>query len=70
MTTTTEYLVSGMTCAHCVDAVTEEVGALTGVTAVAVDLGTGVLTVTSEVDVPLAEVQHAVAEAGYTLATR
>ena len=31
MTTTTTYLVSGMTCGHCVAAVTEEVGKLDGV---------------------------------------
>ncbi|HEU5486169.1 MAG TPA: heavy metal-associated domain-containing protein [Microlunatus sp.] len=70
MTTTTEYLVSGMTCGHCVDAVTEEVSGLPGVTEVSVDLESGVLTVTSDTDVPVPEIEHAVAEAGYTLATR
>ena len=32
MTTTATYTVTGMTCAHCVAAVTEEVGQLDGVT--------------------------------------
>ena len=32
--TTTTYLVSGMTCGHCVSAVTEEIGKLDGVTGV------------------------------------
>ena len=45
--TTSTYTVVGMTCGHCVDAVTEEVGAVPGVTAVDVDLASGGLTVTS-----------------------
>ena len=36
-----------MTCGHCVGAVTEEVGALDGVTDVRVDLGTGEVDVAS-----------------------
>ena len=38
---TTTYLVSGMTCGHCVSAVTEEIGKLDGVTGVEVDLVAG-----------------------------
>src|SRR5436189_221467 len=45
---TATYTVSGMTCAHCVSAVTEEVSAVPGVTEVQVDLETGALTVTVE----------------------
>ena len=41
MSTTASYSVSGMTCAHCVAAVTEEVGRLAGVSAVDVDLNAG-----------------------------
>lgn len=70
MSTTTEYVVAGMTCAHCVQAVTEEVTALSGVTDVAVDLTSGGLTVVSDTDVPFAEIERAVDEAGYTVATR
>jgi copper chaperone CopZ len=35
--TTTTYTVKGMTCSHCVNAVSTEVGGLPGVTAVDVD---------------------------------
>ena len=68
MSTTTEYTVSGMTCSHCVHAVTEEVSALAGVTRVTVDLASGNLTVVSEQDVPFAEIERAVDEAGYAVA--
>jgi copper chaperone len=64
------YTVTGMTCAHCVAAVTEEVGALPGVTSVEVDLGSGALTVTSDAPVDDAAVAAAVDEAGYALAGR
>ncbi|WP_448627867.1 heavy-metal-associated domain-containing protein [Geodermatophilus sp. URMC 64] len=67
---TTSYTVTGMTCAHCVTAVTEEVGALPGVTAVEVDLESGALTVTSDAPVDDAAVAAAVDEAGYALAGR
>ena len=65
--TTTSYVVTGMTCDHCVHAVTEEVSALDGVDAVAVDLTSGRLTVTSTSELPYAAVAAAVDEAGYAL---
>ena len=65
---TTSYVVTGMTCDHCVHAVTEEVSAVAGVDEVAVDLGSGRLTVTSSTEVPYATVAAAVDEAGYALA--
>ncbi|MDN5763117.1 MAG: heavy-metal-associated domain-containing protein [Microlunatus sp.] len=68
MSTTSTYLVSGMTCAHCVNAVTEEVSGLAGVSEVTVDLDTGVLTVTSDTDVPFVDIAGAVDEAGYAVA--
>lgn len=66
--TTTTYIVTGMTCGHCVNAVTTEVGRLPGVSDVTVDLTTGRVTVAS--DTPIAEprVREAVEEAGYELA--
>ena len=64
---TTNYVVTGMTCDHCVHAVTEEVSALDGVDDVAVDLTSGRLTVTSSSEVPYADVAAAVDEAGYAL---
>jgi copper chaperone len=65
--TTTTYTVTGMTCDHCVNAVTSEVGAIGGVTAVAVDLvsgGSSTVTVTSDGPLPREEVAAALDEAG------
>ena len=62
---TTTYTVTGMTCGHCVASVTEEVGEITGVTGVAVDLPTGAVTVTSDGEVSPDAVRAAVSEAGY-----
>ncbi|WP_406142137.1 heavy-metal-associated domain-containing protein [Streptomyces sp. NBC_01089] len=59
------YTVSGMTCAHCVTSVTEEVSKIDGVTGVDVDLSTGKVTVTSTGAVDDAAVTAAVDEAGY-----
>jgi copper chaperone CopZ len=66
---TASYTVTGMTCEHCVRSVSEEVGALPGVTAVDVDLASGGLTLTSEAAVADADVRAAVEEAGYELAS-
>jgi copper chaperone CopZ len=66
--TTATYTVTGMTCGHCVSAVTEEVTQVPGVTSVDVDLATGRLTVTSEAPVDDDAVRAAVDEAGYELA--
>lgn len=60
--------VSGMTCSHCINAVTEELTSLVGVQEVAVDLnaaGTSQVTITSEQPLDPREVSEAVAEAGY-----
>ena len=67
---TATYTVTGMTCGHCVSAVTEEVSQLPGVTAVDVDLASGGLTVTSDAPVDEDAVRAAVEEAGYELAGR
>jgi copper chaperone len=67
---TTTYTVVGMTCGHCVSAVTEEVSQLPGVTGVDVDLAAGGLTVTSEAPVEETAVRAAVEEAGYEVAGR
>jgi copper chaperone len=65
--TTATYTVSGMTCGHCVSAVSAEVGKLEGVTDVQVDLTTGAVTVASEAPLDDAAVAAAVDEAGYQL---
>jgi copper chaperone CopZ len=68
MPTTTTYQITGMTCAHCVSAVSQELSALPGVRGVEVDLGAGTAMVTSDAVLPLDQVRHAVDEAGYELA--
>jgi copper chaperone CopZ len=69
MTTTTVH-VTGMTCGHCVAAVTQELTALHGVQEVQVELVTdGASTVTVTSDAPLADdaLRAAIDEAGYEL---
>ena len=62
------YDVVGMSCDHCARSVGNEIRKIDGVDAVAVDLVTGVVTVTSSGDVASSDVSSAVAEAGYALA--
>lgn len=66
--TTSEYTVVGMSCQHCVAAVSEEVGALPGVTDVQVDLATGRLSITAGIPLDGAAVRAAIDEAGYEVA--
>ena len=68
MAVTSTYSVTGMTCSHCVSAVTSELSALDGVGDVRVDLSTGSVTVTSEAPLSDEAVRAAVDEAGYELA--
>jgi copper chaperone len=65
--TTTTWTVEGMTCQHCVNAVTEEVSALPGVTSVSVELASGSVVVESAAVVERDAIAAAVDEAGYTL---
>ncbi|MGW0431508.1 copper ion binding protein [Micromonospora sp. NPDC003197] len=66
---TEKYQVKGMTCGHCVSAVSAEVGAISGVSEVKVDLASGEVTVTSAAALDPAAVAAAVDEAGYELVT-
>lgn len=66
-TTTATYTVAGMTCGHCVSAVGGELGAIPGVSGVAVDLAAGTVTVTSSHPVDEQSIRAAVDEAGYVL---
>jgi copper chaperone CopZ len=71
MSTTTVYGVSGMTCGHCVSAVTAELKELPGVTDVDVDLQAGGVShvrVVSDAPLDDASVAAAVDDAGYQLA--
>lgn len=69
--TTSTYTVTGMTCGHCVAAVTQELSGLPGVTEVAIDLvpaGLSMVTVSSAGALAEDAVRAAVDEAGYELA--
>jgi copper chaperone len=61
----TTYTVTGMSCEHCVRAVTDEVSGVAGVTAVDVDLVTGRVRVVGAGPVDGEAVHAAVREAGY-----
>ena len=70
-TITTTLPINGMTCGHCVQAVTSELTQIKGVHDVAVELvpdGTSRVTVTSEQPLDDATIQAAIDEAGYALA--
>lgn len=58
------YTVTGMTCEHCVNAVSSEVAGVTGVDEVTVDLASGSVSVTGE-GYRDDEIRAAVDEAGY-----
>ena len=66
----TTYTVRGMTCGHCVNAVTEEVNEIDGVISVTIDLvegGDSPVTITSDSELDIESVREAVVEAGYEL---
>ena len=63
----TTIKVSGMTCGHCVSAVTMELSLLPSVTEVDVDLESGQVTITSDTALELAQLATAIDEAGYEL---
>ena len=69
-TTTTTFTVTGMTCGHCVSAVTDELTAIDGVDKVDIDLiagGDSPVTMTSRQPVEQDAITTAVDEAGYTV---
>jgi copper chaperone CopZ len=68
MAVTNTYTVTGMTCSHCVNAVTGELSSLPGVEDVQIDLPSVAVTVTSTAPLAENDVRAAVDEAGYELA--
>jgi copper chaperone len=64
---TITFTVKGMTCGHCVNHVTVEVKKIAGVTAVEVELESGAVAVTADVEITAAQMEAAVVEAGYEL---
>jgi copper chaperone len=69
MAHTTTVTVQGMTCGHCVSAVSQELGAIDGVTGVDVDLASGAVAIVSEAALDPTVVAAAVDEAGYEVVT-
>ncbi|WP_405133032.1 heavy-metal-associated domain-containing protein [Nocardia sp. NBC_01388] len=65
---TTTVTVTGMTCGHCVSSVREEVGKISGVTGVDVDLASGRVDIEGEGPIGRDAIAAAVDEAGYQLA--
>lgn len=63
----TVYSVPGMTCQHCVNAITSEVGQVPGVQSVVVDLEAKTVTVDAP-SVDDATLRAAIDEAGYAVA--
>jgi copper chaperone len=59
------FEVAGMSCQHCIDAITKELSRLDGVTAVSVDLDTALVTVEATAPLDEASIKDAVDEAGY-----
>ncbi len=59
--------VSGMTCGHCVSAVTMELSLLPTVTGVDVDLESGQVMITSDAALEQTQLATAIEEAGYEL---
>ncbi len=68
--TTATYSIKGMTCAHCVNAVSGELGQLPGVNDVRIDLAAGTATVTSDQPLDPQAVRDAVDEAGYEVVSQ
>lgn len=66
----TVYDVAGMTCGHCKTTLTREIGALTGVLSVEVDLEAGQVTVTTAAEPDDALLAKVIDEAGYELTGR
>jgi copper ion binding protein len=63
----TTITVSGMTCGHCVNSVTEELSKIAGVKEVKVDLDSGKVDITSENELAQADLSEAIQEAGYEI---
>lgn len=67
MSMTARYAVTGMSCEHCVNAVTTGLSRLAGVRDVQVDLASATVAITSDSPLPMATVRAAIDDAGYQL---
>jgi copper ion binding protein len=66
---TTTINVTGMNCGHCASSIRGEIGDIPGVTAVDVDITSGLVTIDSDRPVDATSIRQAVEEAGYRLAS-
>lgn len=66
----TSIIVSGMTCGHCVSAVTMELSLLPSVTEVEVNLESGQVTITSAAELEPGQLAAAINEAGYEIVSK
>lgn len=67
MSESTTYIVPGMSCGHCREAVSRKVGAVAGVVSVDVDLDSKLVTVTGE-NLDDSALRATIDEAGYDVA--
>ncbi len=63
----TRLNVDGMSCEHCVRAITKTVGALPGVSHVAVDLDAKTVTVEHSPELPIEKIKYEIEEQGYEM---
>jgi copper chaperone CopZ len=64
----TTFTVTGMTCAHCERAITQEIASVDGVQSVTVDVASGTVTVTATEPVDRADIAAVIDGVGHTLA--
>ena len=60
-------IVSGMTCGHCVNSVTEELSKISGVEKVEVELASGKVDIETNEEIARIKIEEAIKEAGYEL---
>ncbi|WP_369916093.1 heavy-metal-associated domain-containing protein [Plantactinospora sp. KBS50] len=65
MSVASRYTASGMTCEHCVRAVSGAISSLAGVESVVVDLASGRVDVRSQAPLERSEVERVMQDAGY-----
>ncbi|MFC5667610.1 heavy-metal-associated domain-containing protein [Kitasatospora misakiensis] len=70
MSSTITYTVTGMSCGHCENSVSQELATLAGVTEVSADAKAGTVTVSTSAQLDDELVRAAVDEAGYELVGR
>ena len=69
MSTTTTVNVTGMTCGHCAQSVTNELSQIAGVEDVQVDLATGKVEISSSAPIDDVAIATAVEDAGYEVSS-